>query len=291
MTTHSTTKLTYEYVKSFIEGVDGYKLLSTKYINSKKYLKIQCQSGHIFNMSWSHFKEGRRCTQCFKLTYKIIKENIEINGYKLLSPNYKNNYSKLKIMCPNNHIIYISYGNFQQGMRCKCCSDEKRRHKYDYVKNFIENKGYELLSNEYINNKTKLNIKCNKGHIFHPRFDNFKHKTECPKCSFIDGSSKPEKEIGEFIKNIYKGKIIFNDRTLIENSKTNKFLELDIWLPEINKAIEYNGEYYHNNKYSMWKDRYKQEWCNENKIELLVINHSDWIRDKNFNKIKNFIEA
>ena len=37
---------------------------------------------------------------------------------------------------------------------------------YNEVKKFIEGLGYELLSKEYINSKTKLLIKCDKGHEF-----------------------------------------------------------------------------------------------------------------------------
>lgn len=35
-------KLTYKYVKEQIERVEGYKLLSKKYIDSQTKLKIQC---------------------------------------------------------------------------------------------------------------------------------------------------------------------------------------------------------------------------------------------------------
>jgi TusA-related sulfurtransferase len=35
---------------------------------------------------------------------------------------------------------------------------------YEHVKAFIENTGYELLSNEYVNSKTKIQIKCNNVH-------------------------------------------------------------------------------------------------------------------------------
>ncbi len=84
--------------------------------------------------------------------------------------------------------------------------------------------------------------------------------------------SKGEKEIVEYVKNNYNYIIKENDRTLIQNPKTNNYLELDIWLPELNKAIEYNGKYWHNDKYTKWKDNYKQQWCKENSIDLMIIN-------------------
>ena len=39
------------------------------------------------------------------------------------------------------------------------------------------------------------------------------------------------------------------------NPNTDKHLELDIWIPTLNKAIEFNGEYWHNNNYSKYKDK------------------------------------
>ena len=44
-------KLTYEYVKNYIESVDGYKLLSIEYENSHSYLQIKCKKNR-----------GKHCT-------------------------------------------------------------------------------------------------------------------------------------------------------------------------------------------------------------------------------------
>ena len=48
---------------------------------------------------------------------------------------------------------------------------------------------YTLLTTEYINNKTKLDIICDKGHEWHPTFDNFINKNRrCRKCADIQNS-------------------------------------------------------------------------------------------------------
>ena len=76
---------------------------------------------------------------------------------------------------------------------------------------------------------------------------------------------------------------------MVKNPKTNKYLELDIWIPGLKKAIEYSSDYWHNNLYQKWKDEYKQEWCKKNSIDLLTINDNKWRKNKNFDIIKNFI--
>lgn len=57
-------KLDYKEVKEFITK-QGYKLLSNEYKRCEEKLKMCCPKGHIFEMSFSHFKNrGQRCPQC-----------------------------------------------------------------------------------------------------------------------------------------------------------------------------------------------------------------------------------
>src|SRR5574343_232484 len=270
-----TKKLTFDYVKNCIENVDGYSLLSTNYVNNISKLKIMCDKGHVFEKSFSHFQRGQHCPYCnnkYHLQYDFVKKQIEKNdGYILLSTEFINSYSKLSVRCPEGHIFDISYSNFSQGCRCRECRDSRKRYTYNDVKNIMNKRGFDLLSDTYYNNKSQLKIKCSKGHIFYPRFYNFKNSdTECPYCKKL--KSKKEFEIVKFIKTIYDGKILENYRTTIKNPLTGKFLELDVFLPDINKAIEYNGVYWHSSKYSKFKDSEKMKQCKRMGIQLLVLN-------------------
>jgi len=53
---------------------------------------------------------------------------------------------------------------------------------YKYVKEYIETEGYKLLSDEYKNNKTKLELQCPEGHKFKMNWDCFKRGQRCSKC-------------------------------------------------------------------------------------------------------------
>jgi len=275
-------KLTYKYVKKQIESVNEYKLLSTEYINSKTKLKVQCDKGHIYKVRYGNFQQGKRCPYCaglLKLEYDFVKKQIEnIKGYKLISKKYINNKTRLKIKCDKGHIYETNWRNFQQGYRClKCVKLD-----YKYVKEQIESvKDYKLLSTEYINNYTKLKVQCNKGHKYKTTYANFQQGYRCSICSYNKKSSKAEKEIVKIIKFVTDELIIENDRTQIINPKTGHNLELDIWTPDLKKAIEFNGEYWHNNDYSKYKNNIKVKQCKEKGIDLLVINERDWLDDKN----------
>ena len=263
------------------------------YKNNREKLKIQCPKGHIFDMSYNSFQFGTRCPQCnggIRLAYGDIKTQIEKNdGYKLISKKYKNNWTKLEVKCPNDHIFKISYNNFKSGWRCSVCSG-KKKHTYEYIKNQIESvDGYRLLNKNYENILTKLKIQCPEDHIFEMNYGNFSMGHRCPVCWKEQSYSKEEKEILKYIKNNYNCTIIENDRTQIVNPKTGNYLELDIFLPELNKAIEYNGIYWHSKENVKNRDKLKSTQCKNKGIDLLVIEESDWIKNKNFGILDCFM--
>lgn len=165
----------------------------------------------------------------------------------------------------------------------------KKKYTYEQIKQSFEAYGYILLSKEYLGNKKYLDFICPKGHHHKIKWNTFSSGGRCGLCALNSFTSKGEKEILEYVKSIYTGTVLPNNRTIIINPLTGEYLELDIWLPEHNKAIEYNGEYWHRVKYVKWKDSYKQQWCNDHGIELLVIDHNEWIKNKDFSIISSFI--
>ena len=56
-------KLNFEDIKKEFED-EGYTLLSTTYINAHKKLKYKCDNNHIVEISYTHFKSGKRCPKC-----------------------------------------------------------------------------------------------------------------------------------------------------------------------------------------------------------------------------------
>jgi hypothetical protein len=226
----SKTKLSFEEVKIYIESF-GYKLLSTEYTGIINKLKIQCPMNHIYSVRFSSFKEGIRCPDCFgnkKYTLKFVRKYIESFGYKLLSTEYNNIREKLKIQCNKGHNYKVSFSCFKKGHRCSICNFSNRLLSTEFVKEYIESFGHHLLSTEYKGNKTKLIVKCPYGHVYNPIFNNFKKGSRCPICCDSKSFSKDEKEVYGFVKSIYNGTIIPNDRTVINNPNTGYNLELDI---------------------------------------------------------------
>ena len=70
----------------------------------------------------------------------------------------------------------------------------------------------------------------------------------CPICHHNKSVSKYEFEVLSYIKSFYNKNIEHNNRSILkakfnDNWKDNH--EIDIWIPDINLAIEINGTYFH----------------------------------------------
>lgn len=122
-----------------------------------------------------------------KLTYETIKEAFDNRGCNLLSTVYVNCRTKLDYECSKGHIHSISWDSFKQGHGCPVCAGQGKPKIEDIRKEF-EKEGYVLISNEYVNDKHKLEYRCNLGHYSSMRWQNWKIGRRCPTCKAIKSS-------------------------------------------------------------------------------------------------------
>lgn len=204
-------RLTYEYVKEQIENSPGYKLLSKEYKGNKSLLSVQCPKNHIFQIRWNDFQRGVRCRKCANIKQAIkrrheliyVKQKLKEKGFTLLSDNYNNNKSKLILRCSNNHEFKSAFSDIMSGHGCVFCyrtrQGDTHRHSFEYVKSFIEETGYKLLSTSYKNSCTKLFLKCDKNHDFSMTFDDFRSGYRCRKC-FNARAGESQRHSFEYVK-------------------------------------------------------------------------------------------
>lgn len=100
------------------------------------------------------------------------------------------------------------------------------------------------------------------------------YNTQCPHCS--TNVSKAEREIGLFVESLGI-KIARNKRSIIDGK------ELDIFIPSEKTAIEYNGVYWHSEKWGKGGKYHLNKWqeCKDQGIQLIYIWEDDWEEDKN----------
>ena len=156
------------------------------------------------------------------------------------------------------------------------------------------------LLNGNINSLSEILIKCPicgeyDKHSFHNIFrinsNDIKPNSHnlCHKCYANISQSSPELEIKDIINTMYNGKCIENSRSIIPP------LELDLYYPEKSVAIEFNGNYWHDENHKP-KDYHfnKFKLCKDKNIRLVSIYESDWYNkhDNIINLLKNiFIES
>ena len=121
----------------------------------------------------------------------------------------------------------------------------------------------------------------------------------CSNCVPKAGISNLEKNLLNYIKEIYSGEIIENDKNVIKPK------ELDIVLPELKLAFEFDGKYWHMDSRifdetdynsvkgktakEVWEyDNQKIKLCEDVGYKLIRIKEIDWVND-NIN-IKKFIK-
>ena len=82
-----------------------------------------------------------------------------------------------------------------------------------------------------------------------------------------------EIQLYDFIKENYDGEILRNKRIILDNE-----YELDIYIPELKLAFEFNGIYWHNELYK--NNNYhkeKSDLCEKKGIQLIHIWQDDWL--------------
>ena len=137
------------------------------------------------------------------------------------------------------------------------------------------------LFSEFDNHLTVTDMKY-KCEICDKEFTRYSlYVRRCTNC-FPVHKSIIESEIVNFIKSIYEGEIKSPDRTQI------KPLELDIYIPEKNIAIEYDSFFYHSYGPDIWKSVSNENsedknyhlnktiLCLENNIKLFHIFEDEW---------------
>ncbi len=167
--------------------LEGYVLLSTKYINSKTKLDYICSNGHRHSISWREWSMGNRCPYCskkIKKTFEEVKQSFADEGYTLLSTVYNNATTKLDYVCPEGHAHIITWYNWYNGYRCPTCIGQTKPTIDEIYKSF-EAEGYTLLSTDYVNNHSKLDYICPEGHKHHISWIKWQQGRRCRECSYI----------------------------------------------------------------------------------------------------------
>ncbi len=206
-----------------------------KYVNKTTKVKIICKKhGPFMQEPKSHLK-GHGCKSCcgekpkesknkgkkrnINTIDSLISEFKEKHGEKYdysKFVSFKNNKSKIEIICKKHIPFTQSIIDHRNGAGCPKCATEEKAEKFRLDINLLKERfinihgnkyDYSLITN-YTNNRDKLSMICHHdGHgVFHKSADNHLQGQGCPKCSLIEKSKKAlisQKEIIKRFKKAY----------------------------------------------------------------------------------------
>lgn len=202
------------------------------------------------NISTDPYRKPDLRSECYdsirmsKDEWVKIARNKHGDKYDYSLVDYINNHTRVTIICPD-HGEYIQLPkDHTQGHGCLWCAKEVfRKDNAKDTKQFIKEAMsihgdlYDYSTTKYVTAKLKVDIKCSYHGIFKQKAIDHLYGHGCPKCSTIVSSG--HQDIIDYIKSIYNGTIIINDKTLIYP------YEIDIVIPDEKLAIEFNGLYWH----------------------------------------------
>jgi len=224
--------------------------LSEKYINCHEKLLWKCKNGHVFEMSLRR-NSTRWCRLCSikkrALTIDDARALAAKNNGKCISIEYVHARQPLLWECKNGHKWSAALRSIKTGSWCPKCnarmmSDRLRlQNGLETAHDIAKMHNGKCLSENYVNNSTKLLWQCAHGHEWRASLSSVKDaKQWCPQCKL----PKTQTRIKNMLESVLglKAKSNYKDFDWLRNPKTNRKLEIDIWVEGIKLAVEYDGE-------------------------------------------------
>ena len=253
----------------------------------KKKVWWNCPNGHSYETSvTSRALQNTGCPYC--TNEKVLpgyNDLLTLNPELAKEFDYEKNTIDIKTLMPYSnkkvwwlckeykHSWMAPVNDRSSGKGCPYCSNPPRKilkgfndlfttnpelkDSWDYEKNTINP---ETISK---GSKYKAYWICDRGHSWQADVSSRAcNHNGCKYCASGLQSSIPEKIMGFYLKQY------FDD--IVENVKLDfmEGYELDIYIPSIKLAIEYDGANWHKN---IEKDKKKDQLCNENDIKLIRV--------------------
>jgi Zn ribbon nucleic-acid-binding protein len=302
-----------------------YDYSKTKYINNYTKIIIICREhGEFIQKPSTHINDKIGCAKCGykKLAAdnsmgqeEFIKKANEKhdNKYDYTETIYVNNRTPIKIYCKKHNIFEQIPTTHLSGSGCPTCGTDTMKEKLklstdDFIKkaNIMHNNKYDYSMVDYINNNTKVKIKCLKHGFFYQQPNaHIYGENGCPKCS----------KMGYSYKAIYWLNFVsYLDNIEIQHAENGSEYKIpgtnykvDGYCAKTNTVYEFNGCIFHGcpmchnpndispiNK-KIYKHLYQETISRKNFIkskgyQIINIWEHTWDATKNNSIVKNYFE-
>ena len=280
-------------------------------VGSSRKLLWRCEWGHEWEAEVKSRFQGVGCPYCSnKKVLPGFNDLMTVNPVlaKEVSPDSKIKatevtvFSNKKLLwrCSKGHEWGAIVNNRSGGRGCPYCSNQKILPGFNDLATTNPELTEEISPRSKIKatqitagSHKKILWMCNNGHEWKSIVKDRSKGHGCPKCF----GSKMEESLAELIKTLLPENvtILRNNRQLI------KPYELDILIPDINLAFEFNCDYWHNDenihkrhtqfKSSKQFDDFKKRECEKQGVELHFIREKQWVNnyEKTVSRLKKIV--
>jgi len=271
---------------------------SSYYVNNKTDLEWECDKRHTWDATYKNVViNGSWCRICWQesLRYTIedCKQIAISKGGQCLSDVYIGIGHLLRWTCRKGHEWSASLDVIKnQDSWCQECYIGPLKYTIEDCKEYAKSKGGFCLDDVYFNKRFNMIWQCEKLHTpWKANWNSIKSGHWCPSCR--SRTSKEQENLHFTLSSIYNFPVILND------TNTIRPLDLDIYIPCLKIAFEYDGDYWHysdwaiNERHSLEKMARKDMVCKNIGIKLIRINECDWMDNKELKltEICDFIDS
>ena len=279
--------------------------------SSNKKVWWKCGKGHEWKAMIRSRSDGRGCPYCSgRHAVSGINDLQTVNPALATEWNYErnsglmpmdvlpNSNKKVWWKCSKGHEWQSTVANRNNGNGCPYClgryavkgENDLQTVNPAIAKEWNYEKNDDLKPEEFTANSNKdVWWKCSKGHEWHASIANRNKGNGCPVCNSERKTSFPEYALAYYLK---------RSGLDVVHSYRAKGYELDIYIPSLKIAIEYDGYYWHKNR--MRKDIEKNYKCKKDGIKLYRLREGlpplndssiDYIVQENKKNLSKVLEA
>ena len=279
--------------------------------SSNKKVWWKCGKGHEWKAMIRSRSDGRGCPYCSgRHAVSGINDLQTVNPALATEWNYErnsglmpmdvlpNSNKKVWWKCSKGHEWQSTVANRNNGNGCPYClgrhavkgENDLQTVNPALAKEWNYEKNDDLKPEEFTANSNKdVWWKCSKGHEWHASIANRNKGNGCPVCNSERKTSFPEYALAYYLK---------RSGLDVVHSYRAKGYELDIYIPSLKIAIEYDGYYWHKNR--MRKDIEKNYKCKKDGIKLYRLREGlpplndssiDYIVQENQKNLSKVLEA
>jgi|688.fasta_scaffold78188_2 hypothetical protein len=215
-------------------------------------------------------------------------KKIHGNKYDYSEVNYKNNHSKVKIICPEHGEFYqapVNHVNLKQG--CKECGLESLKQKFtktsDKFKeqaNVVHDNKYDYSKVNYVNNNTPIEIICPEHGIFYQTPGSHLSGRRCPDCARLSGAEKHTKWTKE---EVYKEASKYETLTDFQKQAIGAYVSAtrNGWMDDLRKNFKILKKNWSKEEIQEIANNYlaRGKFCLENSAACAIARRKGWYED------------